>query len=314
MNIGRLSWGRVKSTRRPQTGCVARLVSGGEQQRRLLSLPPAVPRRVSDIALLFCVGLHGMPHPSGQDTPSGFFARLAARVSPLLTTGPLARYLPGMFSNTRKFPPNLFAPCLPMTAPRPPSGPLWLHEIKHDGIRVVAQRQGDRVKLYSRHGNDMTKRFPLIVEAMMRLRASSCVIDGEAVLCGDDGIPSFDLLRHKLHEGRGFLYAFDLIELDGEDLRGATLEQRKVSLWRVLKNATVGTTSPGLLINDWIEGAESDGATVFQHACSLGLEGIVSKRKGSRYNSGRSPYWLKLKNPDSPAVRRETEEEWGRRR
>jgi bifunctional non-homologous end joining protein LigD len=293
---------------------VARLVSGGEQQRRLLSLPPAVSRRVSDIALLFCVGLHGMPHPSGQDTPSGFFARLAARVPPLLTTGPLARYLPGMFSNTRKFPPNLFAPCLPMTAPRPPSGPLWLHEIKHDGIRVIAQRQGDRVKLYSRHGDDMTKRFPLIVEAMMRLRASSCVIDGEAVLCGDDGIPSFDLLRHKLHEGRGFLYAFDLIELDGEDLRGATLEQRKVSLWRVLKNATVGTTSPGLLINDWIEGAESDGATVFQHACSLGLEGIVSKRKGSRYNSGRSPYWLKLKNPDSPAVRRETEEEWDRRR
>jgi ATP-dependent DNA ligase len=218
-----------------------------------------------------------------------------------------------MFS-TRKFPPNLFAPCLPMTAPRPPSGPLWLHEIKHDGIRVIAQRQGDRVKLYGRHGNDMTKRFPLIVEAMMRLRASSCVIDGEAVLCGDDGIPSFDLLRHKLHEGRGFLYAFDLIELDGEDLRGATLEQRKVSLWRMLKNATGGTTSPGLLINDWIEGAESDGATVFQHACSLGLEGIVSKRKGSRYNSGRSPYWLKLKNPDSPAVRRETEEEWDRRR
>ena len=293
---------------------MARLVSGGEQQRRLLSLPPAVPRRVSDIALLFCVGLHGMPHPSGQDTPPGFFARLAARVPPLLTTGPLARYLLGMFSNTRKFPPNLFAPCLPMTAPRPPSGPLWLHEIKHDGIRVIAQRQGDRVKLYSRHGNDMTKRFPLIVEAMMRLRASSCVIDGEAVLCGDDGIPSFDLLRHKLHEGRGFLYAFDLIELDGEDLRGATLEQRKVSLWRMLKNATGGTTSPGLLINDWIEGAESDGATVFQHACSLGLEGIVSKRKGSRYNSGRSPYWLKLKNPDSPAVRRETEEEWDRRR
>jgi ATP-dependent DNA ligase len=198
---------------------------------------------------------------------------------------------------------------MPMTAPRPPSGPLWLHEIKHDGFRLIAQKHGERVKLYGRHGNDLTKRFPLIVEAMMRLRASSCVIDGEAVTCGEDGIPSFDLLRHKLHDGRGFLYAFDLIELDGEDLRGEALEQRKVTLWRLLNKG-----GGGLLINEWIEGDEADGATIFLHACSLGLEGIVSKRKGSRYNSGRSPYWLKLKNPDSPAVRRETEEEWDRRR
>jgi len=249
-----------------------------------------------------------MPHPSGQDIPSGFFTRLAARVPPLLRAGSLARYLPGMSSHTRKFPPGLFAPCMPMTAPRPPSGPLWLHEIKHDGFRLIAQKHGERVKLYGRHGNDLTKRFPLIVEAMMRLRASSCVIDGEAVTCGEGGIPSFDLLRHKLHDGRGFLYAFDLIELDGEDLRGEALEQRKVTLWRLLNKG-----GGGLLINEWIEGDEADGATVFLHACSLGLEGIVSKRKGSRYNSGRSPYWLKLKNPDSAAVRRETEQEWGRR-
>jgi ATP-dependent DNA ligase len=197
---------------------------------------------------------------------------------------------------------------MPMTAPRPPSGPLWLHEIKHDGFRLIAQKHGERVKLYGRHGNDLTRRFPLIVEAMMRLRASSCVIDGEAVTCGEDGIPSFDLLRHKLHDGRGFLYAFDLIELDGEDLRGEALEQRKVTLWRLLNKGR-----GGLLINEWIEGDEADGATVFLHACSLGLEGIVSKRKGSRYNSGRSPYRLKLKNPESAAVRRETEQEWGRR-
>jgi ATP-dependent DNA ligase len=81
-----------------------------------------------------------------------------------------------------------------------------------------------------------------------------------------------------------------------------------VTLWRLLNKG-----GGGLLINEWIEGDEADGATVFLHACSLGLEGIVSKRKGSRYNSGRSPYWLKLKNPDSAAVRRETEQEWGRR-
>jgi bifunctional non-homologous end joining protein LigD len=105
-----------------------------------------------------------------------------------------------------------------------------------------------------------------------------------------------------------FLYAFDLIELSGEDLRREPLEQRKDTLRRLLDDA-----GPGLLTNKWIEGDEAEGATVFQHACSLGLEGIVSKRKGSRYGSGRSPLWLKLKNAESAAARRETEEEWGRR-
>ena len=105
-----------------------------------------------------------------------------------------------------------------------------------------------------------------------------------------------------------------MIELNGEDVRLEQLEQRKATLWRLLKNEEGAETGPGLLINEWIEGEEADGATVFEHARSLGLEGIVSKRKGSRYNSGRSPYWLKLKNPESEAVRRELEEEWGKRR
>jgi hypothetical protein len=114
----------------------------------LLSLPPAVPRRVSDIALLFCVGLHGMPHPSGQDTPSGFFARLAARVPPLLTTGPLARYLLGMFSNTRKFPPNLFA-VLADDRPSSAFGPFMAarnQARRHSAGRTKAGRPGEALK------------------------------------------------------------------------------------------------------------------------------------------------------------------------
>jgi hypothetical protein len=79
----------------------------------------------------------------------------------------------------------------------------------------------------------------------------------------------------------------------------------------MLKNEDGAETGPGLLINEWIEGEGTDGATVFQHACSLGLEGIVSKRKGSCYNSARRPDWLKLKNRESAAVRREAEEDWG---
>jgi bifunctional non-homologous end joining protein LigD len=86
------------------------------------------------------------------------------------------------------------------------------------------------VKLYSRPGNDLTDRFPLIVEALAKPRSRSCVIDGEAVACGDDGVPSFDRIRYRRHDASVFLYAFDLIELDGEDLRRDPLAVRKVTL------------------------------------------------------------------------------------
>jgi bifunctional non-homologous end joining protein LigD len=81
------------------------------------------------------------------------------------------------------------------------------------------RKDAKRVKLYSRPGNDLTERFPLIVEALARLRSNSCIIDGEAVACGDDGISSFDRIRYRRHDATVFLYAFDLIELDGDDLR-----------------------------------------------------------------------------------------------
>ena len=189
---------------------------------------------------------------------------------------------------------------------KPPCGGIWLHEIKHDGLRVIARKDGPRVKLYSRPGNDLTDRFPLIVEALARLRASSCTIDGEAVACGDDGISSFNLLRHRWRDEAVFLYVFDLIELTGDDRRRDPLEQRKLDLSRLLAKA-----GPGLRLNEWIDGDEHDGATIFFHACHLGLEGIVSKRKDSPYRSGRSPDWLKMKNPDMRAVKREVEEDWG---
>jgi bifunctional non-homologous end joining protein LigD len=166
--------------------------------------------------------------------------------------------------------------CLPTKAPRPPTGEAWLHGIKH-GFRIVVRKDGARVRLYSRPGNDVTNRFTLIVEALGRLRSRSCIIDGEAVCCGDDGVPSFDRIRYRRHDASLFLYAFDLIEIDGEDLRRETFVR-----------------------------------PLFAHACKMGLEGIVSKRKDSRYRSGRSPDWLKSKNPACEAVKREAEEDWGR--
>ena len=92
-----------------------------------------------------------------------------------------------MLSRPRTFPSGFIPPCLPTKAPRPPSGAVWLHEIKHDGFRVIARKDGKRVKLFSRPGNDLTWRFSLIVEALSRLRSRSCIIDGEAVACDDSG-------------------------------------------------------------------------------------------------------------------------------
>jgi bifunctional non-homologous end joining protein LigD len=134
----------------------------------------------------------------------------------------------------RTFPAGFIAPCLPTKAPTPPSGELWLHEIKHDGFRVVARKDGDRVRLYSRSGNDLTYRFPLIVEALARLRSRSCIIDGEAVACDDNGLPSFNRIRCRRHDASVFLFAFDLIELNGDDLRRDPLEVRKATLSSVV--------------------------------------------------------------------------------
>jgi bifunctional non-homologous end joining protein LigD len=102
-----------------------------------------------------------------------------------------------MLPRLRTLPAGFIAPCLPTKASKLPSGELWLHEIKHDGFRVIARKDGERVRLFSRPGNDMTRRFPLIVDALARLRSRSCIIDGEAVACDDNGVPSFDLIRHQ---------------------------------------------------------------------------------------------------------------------
>jgi bifunctional non-homologous end joining protein LigD len=120
----------------------------------------------------------------------------------------------------------------------------------------------------------MTRRFPLIVDALARLRSRSCIIDGEAVACDENGVASFDLVRHHRANDSVFLYAFDLIELNGDDLRRDPLQVRKATLASIVVKAR-----PAIRFNEHIEG---DGPTVFAHACKLGLEGIASKRKDLR--------------------------------
>jgi bifunctional non-homologous end joining protein LigD len=102
----------------------------------------------------------------------------------------------------RTLPAGVIAPCLPIKTDKLPSGGEWLHEIKHDGFRIIARKAGPRVRLYSRPGNDLTHRFPLIVETLARVRSRSCIIDGEAAACDDNGVASFDLVRY--HRAKSF--------------------------------------------------------------------------------------------------------------
>lgn len=187
-------------------------------------------------------------------------------------------------------------PCLPSLATKPPNGSEWIHEIKHDGYRLMIRRDTAGMRLLTRRGYDWTARFPAIASAASVLRAKSFLIDGEAVCCDDKGIAVFDKLRQRRNEWSVFLVAFDLLELNGRDLRREPIEIRKAGLARLLRNA-----EPGLQLSEHLE---HEAAIVFEHACKLGLEGIVSKRRGSRYQSGRSSLWLKSKNPEAPAVRR----------
>jgi bifunctional non-homologous end joining protein LigD len=103
-------------------------------------------------------------------------------------------------------------PCLPTSAAKPPSGERWLHEILHDGFRLIARKIGKRVKLYNRSGNDLTYRFTLIVEAMRKLSVRSCIIDGEAVACDEGGLSSFDRICYRQNDTSVVMWAFDLIE------------------------------------------------------------------------------------------------------
>ena len=199
---------------------------------------------------------------------------------------------------------GIIEPCLPSPAKAPPSGPGWIHEIKHDGFRIMARRGLAGVRLFSRNGHDFTSRFPLAAAAVGALPANSFLIDGEAIVTDDDGLAVFDLIRRQRHGAAAVLIAFDLIELDGKDLRRNPIEHRKRKLAKLVRGP-----HPGIVLNEFFEG---DGDILFEHACKLGCEGIVSKRLGSPYRSGRSPHWLKVKNPAAPAVKREAEEDWGR--
>jgi bifunctional non-homologous end joining protein LigD len=204
-----------------------------------------------------------------------------------------------------RLPDGFVVPAQPVLASKPPSGADWVHEIKHDGYRMIVHRDGPTVRLYSRNAYDWTERLAAIANAAESINAGSFTIDGEAVVLGPDGLSRFEELSRREAARTAILYAFDLIEHDGEDLRALPFLERKAALARLLRD-----TKPGILLNEHIA---EDGLTVFTHACQLGAEGIVSKKVDGTYRSGPSRVWIKVRNPASIAVQRERSEMWNGR-
>jgi ATP-dependent DNA ligase len=186
-------------------------------------------------------------------------------------------------------PAGFIEPCRPTLVASPPAGSGWLHEMKHDGFRILARKQGARVEVWSRRGALFNDRFPRIAEAVGVLPVDNALIDGEAVVFLPDGHSDFAGLLTKAGGEQASLVAFDILALKGDDLRQHPLEERRDALSRLVAG-----------VDDirFSESVADDGALVFAKARELGLEGIVSKRAGSRYRSGASRNWLKCLNPD----------------
>ena len=169
-----------------------------------------------------------------------------------------------------------------------PEGERWLYELKLDGYRALIIKNDDRVKIISRNEKDHTAAYPTVVAAARRLNARSAVVDGEIVAVDESGRPSFQALQHRAaHRGHAIVfYAFDLLHVDGEDLRRLPLGQRRTRLPEVLEKS-------GVLLSAELPGTANQVIDAVQR---LGLEGVIAKRRDSRYDAGqRSGAWVKLK-------------------
>ena len=219
--------------------------------------------------------------PNGEETPAPPVERR--------TTGPDLARIPGAKKRGLPAAPR---PLLATAATQAPDGPDWLHEIKYDGYRLLARIAGGEVRLSTRGGLDWTGKFPVLAARFVELPVEAALIDGEIVHLETDGTTDFGRLQDAIANGRTeglVFYAFDLLHLDGWDLTGAKLEDRKRTLAALLPTAADGI----LRYSDHQEGRGRD---FFRHACGYRLEGIVSKRCDSLYRPGRHDSWLKIKS------------------
>jgi bifunctional non-homologous end joining protein LigD len=167
-----------------------------------------------------------------------------------------------------------------------PSGARWIHEVKFDGYRVQVHLANTTVRVFTRRGNDWTNRFKKIADGAWHINAGSAIIDGEVIVPSENGVSDFSVLQNELRgkSNKLVLYAFDLLYLNGFDLRKAPLFERKALLRKLIAKTDIFFS----------ESFEIDGAAMFKQACKMGLEGVVSKVRDSRYNSGRGNDWVKV--------------------
>jgi bifunctional non-homologous end joining protein LigD len=189
----------------------------------------------------------------------------------------------------------LSSPSVCLLSQRPPRGPGWVHELKHDGYRLQIHVRDGRVRLYTMNGADWTSRYPLIIAEARRLDGSA-IIDAEVVCAGEDGVPDFALLHDRTNDHTAVACAFDLLMLNGENLCRKPCAERKAALRKLLRRSRDGI--------QYVEHTQGDGEEMFLAACKLGLEGIVSKRIDAPYRSGPARSWLKIRNPKAPAATR----------
>jgi bifunctional non-homologous end joining protein LigD len=172
-----------------------------------------------------------------------------------------------------------------------PDGRGWLHEAKYDGYRIIGRKAGDEVTLFSRSGLDWTVRFPAIASALLTFPAESALIDGEVAFVLPNGITDFKSLQEHIDSPHPSIryFVFDLLWLDGKDLRKKPLKERRALLAKLMSEKGI---SNYLVYADYVEGS---GPEFFKQACAAGLEGVVSKRADAPYRSGRGRDWLKVK-------------------
>jgi len=181
--------------------------------------------------------------------------------------------------------PGFIEPSLATSIDKVPAGERWIHEIKFDGYRIQVHLRDAAVKVFTRRGNDWTNRFRKIAGDAWHINAGSAIIDGEVVVPAADGTTDFSVLQNEL-KGRSkkiVMVAFDLLYLNGYDLRKLPLSERKALLKKIITKTDI----------QFSESFEVDGREIYKHACKAGLEGVVSKVRDSRYVSGRVNDWVK---------------------
>ncbi|MHC2576534.1 bifunctional non-homologous end joining protein LigD [Bradyrhizobium diazoefficiens] len=181
--------------------------------------------------------------------------------------------------------PGFVEPALASSIEKVPSGARWIHEIKFDGYRVQVHLANEDVKVFTRRGHDWTNRFKKVADDAWHIKAGSAIVDGELVVPAADGTTDFSVLQNEL-KGRSssiVLVAFDLLYLNGRDLRKLPLFQRKAELKKIIDGTAI----------QFSESFEIEGREMFAHACKVGLEGVVSKVRDSVYASGRGNNWVK---------------------